>query len=211
MLPNSTVANISQNSHSDLYFALRGGGNNFGIVTGFIFRAHQGGLIWGGTNVYLMEDLHYRKGALGLRYGFRWTLHSATMLWAKWLYKLGVGLGYGVRSTTLIRAFVDLANNEDDPSPHAYCFLAWIPYMKSFIIGTTATYSEPVERPKILHNLTLPSGIMSSNRFAHMSDFAREIDKTSPNGERWVQYFQNLKPVAKHHQATLAHSDLPGS
>ena len=47
--------NVSAASYSDLYWALRGGGNNFGIVTNFKLDAFPLGQMWGGQRVYL-ED-----------------------------------------------------------------------------------------------------------------------------------------------------------
>ena len=35
VLANGKIVNANARSHPDLYFALRGGGNNFGIVTRF--------------------------------------------------------------------------------------------------------------------------------------------------------------------------------
>ena len=35
VLANGQITNVNQQSTPDLYFALRGGGNNFGIVTRF--------------------------------------------------------------------------------------------------------------------------------------------------------------------------------
>ncbi|KAH7136326.1 FAD binding domain protein, partial [Dactylonectria macrodidyma] len=35
VLPNATIVTASEYSHPDLYYALRGGGNNYGIVTSF--------------------------------------------------------------------------------------------------------------------------------------------------------------------------------
>ncbi|KAH7014950.1 hypothetical protein EDB80DRAFT_864379 [Ilyonectria destructans] len=32
ILPNTTIVTASEDSHPDLYYALRGGGNNYGIV-----------------------------------------------------------------------------------------------------------------------------------------------------------------------------------
>ncbi|KAI4954752.1 hypothetical protein J4E86_006062 [Alternaria arbusti] len=49
--------NVSATSYSDLYWALRGGGNNFGIVTNFKLDAFPLGQMWGGQRVYL-EDAY---------------------------------------------------------------------------------------------------------------------------------------------------------
>lgn len=45
--------NVSPTSYADLYWALRGGGNNFGIVTNFKLAAFPLGKMWGGQRVYL--------------------------------------------------------------------------------------------------------------------------------------------------------------
>ncbi|KAJ4321400.1 hypothetical protein N0V94_002937 [Neodidymelliopsis sp. IMI 364377] len=47
------IINVSQNSFPDLYWALRGGGNNFGIVTQFNVQAIPQAQMWGGMRTYL--------------------------------------------------------------------------------------------------------------------------------------------------------------
>jgi len=44
---------VNYQSYPDLYFALRGGGNNFGIVTRFDLTTHSQGLMWSGSLTYL--------------------------------------------------------------------------------------------------------------------------------------------------------------
>ncbi|KAL9064571.1 MAG: hypothetical protein Q9161_008793 [Pseudevernia consocians] len=52
VLANASIANINHTSDPDLYFALRGGGNNFGIVTRFDLETFPQGLMWGGSRFY---------------------------------------------------------------------------------------------------------------------------------------------------------------
>ena len=56
---NGTIANANSTSNPDLWWALKGGGNRFAIVTDFTFKAHPLGVdgrIWGGVRVYNAED-----------------------------------------------------------------------------------------------------------------------------------------------------------
>lgn len=48
VLPNGTVSSITQSSNLDLFFALKGGFNNYGIVTQFTLKAYPQGQVWGG-------------------------------------------------------------------------------------------------------------------------------------------------------------------
>jgi hypothetical protein len=41
--------------HPDLYWAIRGGGGNFGVVTSFLFRLHEVGTIFGGPTFWPVE------------------------------------------------------------------------------------------------------------------------------------------------------------
>ncbi|KUI58356.1 Bifunctional solanapyrone synthase [Cytospora mali] len=49
---SGAILYASEASHPDLYWALRGGGNNFGIVTRFTAYAYPQGQMWGGDRVF---------------------------------------------------------------------------------------------------------------------------------------------------------------
>ncbi|KIJ54865.1 hypothetical protein M422DRAFT_24762 [Sphaerobolus stellatus SS14] len=51
--PTGQILDVNAISHPDLFFGLRGGGNNFGIVTTFILKTHAQGQVYGGPIVYL--------------------------------------------------------------------------------------------------------------------------------------------------------------
>ena len=54
VLASGTVVHAKKNDSStqDLFRALRGGSNNFGIVTHFTFRTFNQGQLWGGTLIH---------------------------------------------------------------------------------------------------------------------------------------------------------------
>ncbi|RAK98439.1 FAD-binding domain-containing protein [Aspergillus ibericus CBS 121593] len=52
VLANGTVIYASASSHHDLWLALKGGSNNFGIITRFDLAAFPQGLMWGGVIMY---------------------------------------------------------------------------------------------------------------------------------------------------------------
>lgn len=55
VLADGSYVQASANHHPDLYWAVRGGGGNFGVVVSFLFRAHPVSLVYGGPTLWEME------------------------------------------------------------------------------------------------------------------------------------------------------------
>jgi FAD/FMN-containing dehydrogenase len=56
VLANGERVRASADEHPDLYWAIRGGGGNFGVVTSFLFRLHEVGTVVGGPTFWPVED-----------------------------------------------------------------------------------------------------------------------------------------------------------
>ncbi|KAI0429739.1 FAD binding domain-containing protein [Xylaria sp. FL1042] len=52
VLANATVVSVTESSHPDLFMVLKGGGNNFGIVTSYLLQAYPQGDVWGGNLIF---------------------------------------------------------------------------------------------------------------------------------------------------------------
>ena len=56
VLASGEVVRASADENPDLFWALRGGGGNFGVVTSFLFRLHEVGTIFGGPTFWPAEQ-----------------------------------------------------------------------------------------------------------------------------------------------------------
>ncbi|KAH7304754.1 FAD binding domain-containing protein [Stachybotrys elegans] len=56
VLANATVITVSEASNPDLFTVLKGGGNNYGIITAFVVRAYPQGKVWGGSLFFNAAD-----------------------------------------------------------------------------------------------------------------------------------------------------------
>ncbi|CAE6485865.1 unnamed protein product [Rhizoctonia solani] len=57
VLPNGTITTATERTNSDLFFGLKGGFNNFGIVTKFTLLAFPQGQVWGGLQTFTASNL----------------------------------------------------------------------------------------------------------------------------------------------------------
>jgi FAD/FMN-containing dehydrogenase len=56
VLADGTFVTANEKENADLFWALRGGGGNFGVVTSFLFRTNPAKILYGGPIVYAIED-----------------------------------------------------------------------------------------------------------------------------------------------------------
>ncbi len=56
VLGDGRFVNASEDENPDLFWAIRGGGGNFGIVTSFLFRTHTVGTVYAGPALWPLEQ-----------------------------------------------------------------------------------------------------------------------------------------------------------
>ena len=67
VLADGTIVIATEKEYGDLFGALRGASNNFGVVTRFVFRAFRQGRLWGGI---LIQPLETKDQQLQAFYNF---------------------------------------------------------------------------------------------------------------------------------------------
>lgn len=58
VLADGSFVTASADRHGDLFWAVRGGGGNFGVVTSFLFRLHPVATVVAGPTLYSLEQTH---------------------------------------------------------------------------------------------------------------------------------------------------------
>ncbi|KAI0275514.1 hypothetical protein BGY98DRAFT_992388 [Russula aff. rugulosa BPL654] len=65
VLPNGAIEDVTEQSNKELFEAVKGGGNNFGIVVQFTLKTHdQSPIVYGGLLVYGIEESEDVKDAI---------------------------------------------------------------------------------------------------------------------------------------------------
>src|SRR5260370_27233795 len=56
VLADGSFVTVDESHHEDLFWALRGGGGNFGVVTSFVFQAHPVSMVYSGPIFWEVKD-----------------------------------------------------------------------------------------------------------------------------------------------------------
>jgi len=57
VLADGSFVTVNEKQHPDLFWAIRGGGGNFGIATSFLFQAHDVDMVYGGPTLWPVEKI----------------------------------------------------------------------------------------------------------------------------------------------------------
>lgn len=56
VLADGSLVTASEKSHAELFWAIRGGGGNFGVAVSFLFKMHEAGTVFGGPMLWHIKD-----------------------------------------------------------------------------------------------------------------------------------------------------------
>ncbi|KAF5369611.1 hypothetical protein D9757_010448 [Collybiopsis confluens] len=122
VLPNGTFVQVNNASNPDLFFALKGGFNNFGIVTSFTMTAYPLTQIWGGGITFNTSFMNEVNSAMS-NFSFNNTDSKAQMIGAYSIdgtgevipssYVLSILLMRPLKSTLAVYLFYDAPTKPD--------------------------------------------------------------------------------------------------
>ena len=107
VLASGEIVSANTTSNSDLWTALKGGSNNFGIVTRFDLRCFAQGKIWGGYTVSPMTSLEAN-------------LKAIADLDASWDEYASLKQSYTYSATTKYTIFSNFEYTKDSPEPEIF-------------------------------------------------------------------------------------------
>ncbi|TGO13552.1 hypothetical protein BTUL_0068g00240 [Botrytis tulipae] len=196
VLSNGTIANANAHDNPDLYWALRGGGNNFGIVTRFDLQTYPQGPAWGGQNYYLFSDMSTQRNTLSIppRPFLPLSLHSLTIPLTNIFLKTACLLSYCTSTTTFLNAIQDLITNQtSDTSSQFYGSIGYLAQYDLFAGLTCLTNSNGVANPLAFEGVS-KLGAYSTNRNASMGELAKELTGLDYWGDRTIWATMTLYP-----------------
>ncbi|KAE8350517.1 hypothetical protein BDV28DRAFT_37210 [Aspergillus coremiiformis] len=147
VLANGTVVNATRSRYSDLWMALKGGSNSFGIVTNFVFQTFPLGAIWGGDIYYNISTIDAQLEAF-----YRFTSNPS--------YDTNAGLLHNFAYTPEVGPLIVNQYAYAKPDPNPATFRAFI-LLQPQISNTTQVSS--------LETLSVNAGKASPNSFQQIT------------------------------------------
>jgi hypothetical protein len=194
VLANGSIAHVTPTTHPDLFWALRAGGNNFGIVTHFEVKTYPQQPLWGGNNFFLFEpaDISARRTLIRPN-----LLHSLSQSPGKALFHLGNVAGRAVgrlvcllgKCNTVATYMSEveamaLESYGNDEFSQLYVSVAYQPLADNMMGTAFIAHSKPVAYPPAFQGIRRLNKVYQTPRIANISSFATEVGKLSVVGSR---------------------------
>jgi hypothetical protein len=201
VLANGSISNVNYESQPDLYWALRGGAGNFGIVTRFDLEAFEQGPVWGGLDSYVVTDIRSRLPKLNISRSFSFSLnyliHQASQLGSR----LAGLLGRSTTSEAVLQAFEDMMLKEKGDKSYLQYFFSFVYFPRTDLHMASVMYVRDAPGGKVDDNppaLSDPKAMQgkplySSASVKSLRTVVTELDPYNPEGYR---YHAILNPPA---------------
>ena len=165
VLADGCIVNANSSENPDLWYALKGGSNNFGVVTRFDFKTFAQGKLWGGSIMYLLPLSHQ------------------TPVLTRYSYPI----------TTLpeqLSAFVNFTSSKNyDPHASLINSFGYEPAAGEMFVSNSIVYTAPEAYPPAFEEYTsITPQLLSTMRISNLSDFALELNEGTPYGFRQIFY-----------------------
>ncbi|KUJ12670.1 FAD-binding domain-containing protein [Mollisia scopiformis] len=188
VLANGSLSNINQQSSPNLYWALRGGGNNFGIVTNFDLEIYQQGEVWGGQNFWLMNKdmLANRTARLNISSPpIAFSMDYVKNSFFTGITKLACRLGYCITSEQAFRAFKNIVlAKQSDVYAQTWMTYTYVSQIDQFIFGAALVYSKPEVWPSIFTEFKTLKSVYSSTKIQNFTSVYEEVVSLNEIGYR---------------------------
>lgn len=195
VLANGSLTNINQVSSPDLYWALRGGGNNFGVVTNFDLDIYPQGPVWGGQNLWLLDptSLSSQYSRLNITTPpFNFSLSSMKNTILSSITKIICKLGYFLTSQEAHRAFRNVVLAEqNDVYAQMWMSYTYVWQIDQFLFGAALVYSRPEEWPPIFEGYKKLKSLYNTAKIQNFTSVFKEVADMNQIG-----YRQMWAPIA---------------
>ena len=187
VLANGSIAQINQRTRPDLYWALRGGGNNFGVVTRFDLETFPSFSSWGGSAAFMLSDVKTTLARLGFSRSFTITKSSIISSAVDLINSIVCKFGYCISIPQFASLVSQLATDaENDRDAHGFGFLFMVRETKTYMAGVELYHGQALEAQtpnayRVFRNL---KPVYSTLRASNLGDFAKELTRYSPQGMR---------------------------
>jgi hypothetical protein len=188
ILANGTIAQISHHTAPDLYWALRGGGNNCGIVTHFDLATYPLTKAWGGQNFYLLSDISSRLSSLSLPpTPFSLTPKSLIHQVGKLINAGACKLGYCITISDSLNAFLSILEKEQyDIDAQLFLIQAYVQDLDLYLTATASMCAKATPNPPVFSAFKNLPHAYSTHRIANYSTFHEELSSGNKGGFRFA-------------------------
>lgn len=173
MLAKGSIVQVNQGSAKDLYFALRGDGKNFGVVTRFDMQTYPNRPMWGGFSVHLPSDISHYYKTLNITHPLSFSLssilHHVTLPITGLLCKLGFCESLSSFASALIEMYSD-----DDADAQGYGALLLLPYVRTYMFYTQLNHGGGLPNSHAFKPILQTKRLYSAHRLTNMSDFTKD-------------------------------------